>query len=117
MKNLITIDDLLTLLEEDDCTLSTTDNPWNPITEYDAWDGYDRNVLKYNTNCYLARIIDSKNEDFPYSADELCVAHALWEILYFDLLALSTEGRVHYVLVNSKGEQARPLGAGYASGL
>ena len=36
--------------------LTTVDNPWNPITDYDEWDFYDRNVLGYCTNAYLGRI-------------------------------------------------------------
>lgn len=36
--------------------LTTIDNPWNPATNFDEWDDYDRNVLGYCTNAYLARI-------------------------------------------------------------
>lgn len=36
--------------------LTTVDNPWSPVTDYDEWDNYDRTVLGYYTNAYLGRI-------------------------------------------------------------
>ncbi len=36
--------------------LTTSDNPFDPYYEYEEWDSYDRNVLGYNTNAYLARM-------------------------------------------------------------
>ena len=36
--------------------LTTVDNPWNPATDYEEWDNYDRTVLGYCTNAYLGRI-------------------------------------------------------------
>lgn len=40
--------------------LTTTDNPYNPFTQFDAWLRYDENYLEYFTCSYLARItIDS----------------------------------------------------------
>ena len=36
--------------------LTTMDNPWDPVTHFSEWDSYDRDILGYYTNAYLARI-------------------------------------------------------------
>jgi hypothetical protein len=51
----------LNALVEIESMLTTTDNPFNPFTEYDEWFAYD--VSKgYNTCAYLARIVKSSDE-------------------------------------------------------
>ena len=37
------------------CELTTIDNPWDPIDNFDDWNAYDRDHLGYNSLCYLAR--------------------------------------------------------------
>lgn len=37
------------------CELTTTDNPWDPIDNFDDWNVYDCVTLGYNSLCYLAR--------------------------------------------------------------
>lgn len=41
--------------------LSTTDNPWNPFTDFDEWFGFDTRA-GYHTLSYLARVIATSNE-------------------------------------------------------
>ncbi len=36
--------------------LTTTDNPYDPVTQYDAWRFYDERILGYYTNAYLGRV-------------------------------------------------------------
>ncbi len=36
--------------------LTTTDNPFDPRTDYEEWMYYDEHVLGYYTNAYLARV-------------------------------------------------------------
>lgn len=41
--------------------LSTTDNPYNPFTEFDEWRAYDEASGYYTLN-YLSRVVVSSNE-------------------------------------------------------
>lgn len=41
--------------------LTTTDNPFNPFTNYKEWEAYDRGK-GYHTNSYIARIAKTSNE-------------------------------------------------------
>lgn len=41
--------------------LTTTDNPFDPFTQYDQWLSFDL-ALGYNTNGFLARILISSDE-------------------------------------------------------
>jgi hypothetical protein len=36
--------------------LTTVDNPFDPFTQFDEWDSYDR-TLGYNTTSFLARVV------------------------------------------------------------
>jgi hypothetical protein len=67
--------------------LTTTDNPYDPIDDYDDWYTYDTNVLKYCTDSYLARIakVSSEMSDENYLAE---VDRAIDEILKYDLLGI-----------------------------
>lgn len=37
--------------------LTTTDNPFDPVSQYDEWLYYDEQILGYYTNAYLGRIV------------------------------------------------------------
>lgn len=37
--------------------LTTTDNPFDPVSQYDEWLYYDEQILGYCTNAYLGRIV------------------------------------------------------------
>lgn len=41
--------------------LSTSDNPYNPITQYDDWERYD-SLKRYFTNDYLDRVCHTTKE-------------------------------------------------------
>ena len=49
--------------------LTTSDNPWDPYTQYDAWSQWDHDH-GYNTAEYLARVAnvqdDSTEEEMNY---------------------------------------------------
>jgi hypothetical protein len=40
--------------------LTTTDNPFSPVTDYDAWLAWD--LANYNTNSLLARVVRTSPE-------------------------------------------------------
>lgn len=82
-----------------DYMLTTSDNPWNPLVNFDEWYNYDVNVLGYNTLSYQARIIDVYNEQGEYPFNELTVHEAIWSILVNDIISLG-DLKVHYCLVD-----------------
>lgn len=64
--------------------LTTTDNPYDPIDEYDKWYVYDTQVLGYCTDSYLDRIAKTSPEmsDENYYAE---IDRAIDEILKYNL--------------------------------
>ena len=81
--------------------ITTTDNPYNPLTNYEEWDNYDR-MNGYNTSEYLARVVRTTNEfgEGTYSED---IEKAIDEIVILNLIALTHEG-VSYKKVVGKSE-------------
>ena len=70
--------------------VTTTDNPYNPLTDFDRWDNYDR-MQGYNTSDYLARVVRTTNEfgDGTYIDD---IDRAINEIVLLNLISLTHEG-------------------------
>lgn len=44
--------------------LTTVDNPFDPVSQFDEWHSWDRNA-GYNTLAYLARVIITSDELSP----------------------------------------------------
>lgn len=66
--------------------LSTSDNPWNPFTQFNEWYAWDQQA-GYNTTGYLARVV--KTSDELSEADQsLAYEQAIDEILKEDILGL-----------------------------
>lgn len=59
--------------------LSTTDNPWNPWTEFNQWNAYDMQA-GHHTLAYLARITVSSDE-ISEADQDLAVELAIEEII------------------------------------
>jgi len=76
--------------------LSTSDNPYDPITQYDEWEQYDTSK-RYFTNDYLDRICHTTHElgDALYLND---IESAIDEIVKYNLIACQAEG-VNYIKV------------------
>lgn len=81
--------------------LSTSNNPYNPFTQYDAWAAFDENVCHYFTNAYLSRIA-ATSPDLSGPDNERAIEDAIDEIVRMDLVIVdpSTGERVHYVKIN-----------------
>jgi hypothetical protein len=63
--------------------LTTVDNPFNPITQFDSWFAFD--VEKgYNSCCYLARIANTSKDLTEEENDEI-IEEAIDEIVKFNL--------------------------------
>ena len=70
--------------------VTTTDNPYNPLTNYDEWDNYDR-MQGYNTSDYLARVVRTTTEfgDGTYNED---IERAINEIVLLNLISMTHKG-------------------------
>lgn len=67
----------------DEYMLSTSDNPFNPYTQWDEWYAFDV-AAGYHTSAYLARIVRSSDE-LSESDQSLAIKEAIDEILEFNL--------------------------------
>lgn len=63
--------------------LTTTDNPFNPYTDFKSWYAYDIQ-MGYNTCGYLARVAYISDE-LPDTDQEQAIEDAIEEILELDL--------------------------------
>ncbi len=71
--------------------ITTTDNPYNPITQYDEWERYDSVEHDYKTSSYLARICHATHElsDEMYMEE---VEAAIDEIVEMNLISWVYKG-------------------------
>lgn len=63
--------------------LTTTDNPFNPHTQFDEWNNWDQES-GYHTCAYLARVVKTSNE-LSDSDNELAIEQAIDSIIEFNL--------------------------------
>ena len=70
--------------------ITTTDNPYNPLTDFDKWDQYDR-MQGYNTSDYLARVVRTTTEfgEGTYNED---IDRAINEIVLLNLISMTHKG-------------------------
>lgn len=70
----------------DQCMLSTSDNPFNPFTQYDEWWAFDtRNG--YHSAAYVARITRT-SEELSIADQELAIEQAIDEIVSENLFGI-----------------------------
>ena len=76
--------------------LSTSDNPYNPITDYDNWERFDQEH-RYYTNDYLDRVCHTTQElgNELYLQD---IERVIDEAVAFNLISWQAEG-VSYIKV------------------
>jgi len=67
-----------------DVMLTTTDNPFDPFTEYDRWYAWDASA-GYHTPEYLARIVRS-SDDLTEDLQLQAIDDAIDEIVEYNLL-------------------------------
>ena len=66
--------------------LTTIDNPYDPFTQFDEWDAYDREMGYYSC-AYLARIANS-SDDLSESSQAKIVEDAIDEICKNDVIGI-----------------------------
>ena len=79
----------------DEYMLTTSDNPHNPFTDWDAWFAFDSR-MGYHTPAYLARVVRTSSE-LSESDQAIAFNDGIDEILHYNLTG-------NYVKVS------RPLG-------
>lgn len=67
----------------DEYMLSTSDNPFNPFTEWEQWFAFDAR-LGYHTPSYLARVVRSSSE-LSESDQLVAINDGIDEIIQFNL--------------------------------
>ena len=66
--------------------LTTTDNPFDPVTQYDEWKAFDEGQ-GYYTEAYLARVTNTSDE-ISEADQDLALESAIDEIVDFDILGI-----------------------------
>lgn len=79
--------------------VTTTDNPYNPLTDFDRWDNYDR-MQGYGTSEYLARVVRTTTEfgEGTYAED---IDRAVNEIVLLNLISWTHPGISYKKVVGS----------------
>lgn len=77
--------------------LTTSDNPFDPITQFDEWYQYD-DMKGYHTCQYLARIANII-PGLPDSFNDDIIEQAIDEIVKENLIGIETANQVSYVKV------------------
>jgi hypothetical protein len=73
--------------------LTTTDNPYDPFTQYDEWDAYDRDK-GYNTCAYIDRVA------IAYTGNNIEDETAAYESAIEEILDLNVTG--NYIKVSDE---------------
>lgn len=66
--------------------LTTTDNPFNPFTQFDDWFAFDE-AKGYHTCSYLARITKSSDE-LSLEDESIAIESAIDEIIKLNILGI-----------------------------
>lgn len=74
--------------------LTTTDNPYNPLTHFDQWLEFDEEK-GYNSCSYLARIAPASS-NLSLTDYLECVEDAIDEIVSINILGIVTNNKVQY---------------------
>lgn len=85
------------------CLITTTDNKFNPFTQYERWAAYDEIECGYNSMSYLARVA-AISPDLTEKEMEEAIEDACDEICGMDLRYISpvTNEEVAYVKVKEE---------------
>ena len=75
----------------DQYMITTTDNPYSPVTHYDEWLVWD--MARYNTNSLLARVVRTSSE-LSDSDQELAIQNAIDEIVTENVSGVHTKVKV-----------------------
>ena len=80
------------------CMLTTSDNPWNPITHWDEWFAFDYKEKHYNTCGYLARYA-AIGQGLSDELNARILEKAIDDIVKENVIRYETDGKVCYMKV------------------
>lgn len=66
--------------------LTTTDNPFDPFTQFDEWFAFDESK-GYHTSGYLARVVKTSDE-LSQQDEDIAIELAIDEIVNFNVLGI-----------------------------
>lgn len=66
--------------------LTTVDNPFNPVTNYDEWYAWDE-ASGYHTSAFLARIVKT-SDDLSQADQDVAIDNAIDEIVRENVLGV-----------------------------
>ena len=69
--------------------LTTVDNPFNPFTQFDQWNAYDK-LKGYHSLAFLARIVKT-SEELSEADQNLAIEEAIDEIVHFNVSGMHTK--------------------------
>lgn len=72
--------------------LTTTDNPYSPVTQYDEWLTWD--MARYNSNALLARVVYSSPE-LSETDQDLAIQEGIDEIVKQNVSGVHTKVRAN----------------------
>lgn len=67
--------------------LTTVDNPYDPINDFERWFVYDTTVLHYNTCDYLARLVP-ESSSLTDQEESSAIEEAIDEIILNDFIGI-----------------------------
>lgn len=82
--------------------LSTSDNPYNPITQFEEWQSFDA-TQGYYTAEYLGRIV-LVSPDLSLEDQNFAIESAIDEIVAENLIGKATSNAVNYIKVKQESE-------------
>lgn len=66
--------------------ITTTDNPYDPFTQFDDWYAFD-SINDYNTLSYLARIVKSSDE-LSKEDENIAIESAIDDIVELNIIGI-----------------------------
>lgn len=78
--------------------LTTSDNPYSPITDFERWLHFDQ-VEKGYCTCQYLDSISKRGDGLSDELNDEIIEAAIDEAILFDMIALRTENKVHYIKV------------------
>ena len=74
--------------------LTTTDNPYDPYTDYDMWYAYDTQA-GYHTMAYLARVV-ATSHDMSEADQDLAIELGIDEIVRENVLGIYKKVEINF---------------------
>lgn len=87
--------------------ITTSDNPFNPFTEFDEWYNFDEIEKRYHTNSTLYRIARVSN-GVPFELNEMEKERAI-DFMIKTFPFITEDKKVYYVKVYKKKDLKFPI--------